>query len=459
MSAGGRIAQLLERARRLESTGQDEPAKAAYLELLHLDPTHWAALNELGTLAWATGYRSAARTAYRQAVKCHPDNAVGRVNLANVLYQMDDLAGARIEYEAALAADAGLPEAHQGLARTLTELGEARAAEPHWQQGFVGHATVTQRYRGTGTPLPALLLVSVFRGNVATRPYLDDRVFEVVALYAEFCEPAQPLPPHAVVFNAIGDADLCPLALERAEALVARSTAPVINPPERVRLTGRAENARRFASLPGVVAPEIQRVRRAALQSLELAFPVLLRAPGFHTGEHFLRVERREELQEAIATLPGEELLAIEYLDARGTDGLARKYRVMFIDGALYPLHLAISPGWKVHYFSSDMAASAAHREEERRFLEDMPGVLGPRAMSALESISQDLGLDYAGIDFGLGPDGSVLLFEANAAMVILPPDPAAMWDYRRAPIQRALEAVKRMLLARAAQRPSVAVP
>jgi tetratricopeptide (TPR) repeat protein len=459
VSAGDRIAQLLERARRLESTGEDEPAKAAYLELLHLDPTHWAALNELGTLAWATGYRSAARTAYRQAVKCHPDNAVGRVNLANVLYQMDDLAGARIQYEAALAADADLPEAHQGLARTLTELGEARAAEPHWQRGFVGHASVKQRYRGTGTPLPALLLVSVFRGNVATRPYLDERVFEVVALYAEFCEPAEELPPHALVFNAIGDADLCPLALERAEALVARSTAPVINPPERVRLTGRTENARRFASIPGVVAPAIQRVRRAGLQNLELAFPVLLRAPGFHTGEHFLRVERRDELQEAIAALPGEELLAIEYLDARGTDGLARKYRVMFIDGALYPLHLAISPGWKVHYFSSDMAASVAHREEERRFLEDMPGVLGPRAMSALERISRELGLDYAGIDFGLGPDGSVLLFEANAAMVILPPDPAPMWEYRRAPIQRASEAVKRMLIARAAARPSVSVP
>jgi hypothetical protein len=88
-----------------------------------------------------------------------------------------------------------------------------------------------------------------------------------------------------------------------------------------------------------------------------------------------------------------------------------------------------------------------------------MPGVLGPRAMSALEGICEALGLDYAGIDFGLGRDGSLLLFEANAAMVILPPDPSPCWDYRRAPIDRALAAVKRMLLARAAACTAIPVP
>ena len=35
--------------------------------------------------------------------------------------------------------------------------------------------------------------------------------------------------------------------------------------------------------------------------------------------------------------------------------------------------------------------------------------------------------------------------------MVIQPPGPDPMWDYRRAPIDRALEAVKAMLLKRAA--------
>nr|WP_294546167.1 hypothetical protein [uncultured Rhodopila sp.] len=80
------------------------------------------------------------------------------------------------------------------------------------------------------------------------------------------------------------------------------------------------------------------------------------------------------DLDQAAASLPGDNWLAIEDL---GADGAARKYRVMIIDGVLYPLHPAISADWKVHYFATGMEAHAAHREEERRFLDNMPGVPG----------------------------------------------------------------------------------
>ena len=113
----------------------------------------------------------------------------------------------------------------------------------------------------------------------------------------------------------------------------------------------------------------------------------------------------------------------IEYLDARGKDGNARKYRVMMIAGRIYPLHLAISRNWKVHYFTSDMADQPDHRAEEAAFLGNMAAALGDKAITALEGIRDALGLDYAGIDFGLSPDGELLLFEANATMVISRPD------------------------------------
>jgi glutathione synthase/RimK-type ligase-like ATP-grasp enzyme len=308
-------------------------------------------------------------------------------------------------------------------------------------------------YRGTGSAVPVLLLVSARGGNIPTEQILDDRAFAVSALYAEFFDPAQKLPDHALIFNAIGDADLCGEALARAEEIVKRSTAPVVNPPARVRPTGRAANAARLAMLSDVKAPAIRVLAKSALAAAELRFPLLLRAPGFHTGRHFVRIERREDLAVAIDQLPGDELLAIDYLNARGADGMARKYRVMIIDGALYPLHLAISADWKVHYFTADMAANAAHREEERRFLADMPGVIGQRAATALNAIGKSLGLDYCGVDFGVATDGALLLFEANATMVINPPDPDPIWDYRRAPILAALDAAKRMLLAKASVR------
>jgi hypothetical protein len=109
-------------------------------------------------------------------------------------------------------------------------------------------------------------------------------------------------------------------------------------------------------------------------------------------------------------------------------------------------LHLAISADWKVHYVTSAMAANAAYREEEQRFLNDMAGVLGDRAITALRAVGETLGLHYAGVDFALGPDGSILVFEANATMVIAAPGPEALWDYRREAIGRALDAARGLL-------------
>ena len=38
---------------------------------------------------------------------------------------------------------------------------------------------------------------------------------------------------------------------------------------------------------------------------------------------------------------------------------------------------MAASADWKVHYFTSAMDGSVEHRAEEKRFLDDMEGVLG----------------------------------------------------------------------------------
>jgi hypothetical protein len=441
----------LAAARLLAARAEDEAAKRAYLDVLRGDPTCLEALLELARLAQRSGHRSAARTAYLQAIHCHPGAAAARVNLGNLLIETGAFAEAEAQFRAALASEPDLAPAHQALARVLTAAGQGARAAPHWIAGFARGWLAPQPYRGLGPGVPVLLLVSARGGNIPTRALLDDTVFAVTAVYAEHHDPAQPLPAHAAIFNAIGDADLCGEALARAGEIVTRSSAPVINQPAAVAATTRAAVARRLEAIPGLVAPEIRPMSRAALLAGDdLAFPRLVRAPGFHTGQHFVRVERREDVAAAIADLPGDDLLAIAPLDARGPDGLARKYRVMLIGGALYPMHLAISEHWKVHYFSAAMEGSPAHRTEEAAFLADMPAVLGHDAMSALAAIGVALGLDYAGVDFGLAPDGRLLLFEANPGMVIQPPGPEPIWNYRRPAIARALGSVRSLLLARA---------
>jgi hypothetical protein len=309
--------------------------------------------------------------------------------------------------------------------------------------------------RGGGPPVEVLLLVSSLGGNIPTRHLLDDRVFRTSVIAPEYYDPKMPLPPHQVVFNAIGDADLAARALIAAQFVVAATSAPVINLPSAVLGTGRADHAR-LARVPGVTLPLTITLPRELLVSPDAAataarhgfrFPMLVRTPGFHTGRHFLRVESPERLPGAVAQLPGKELTVIEFLDARGADGKVRKYRVMMIGGELYPLHVAISSDWKIHYFSAEMAERADHRAEDAEFLVNMPGVLGPRAMQALAGIQATLGLDYAGIDFGLGSAGELLLFEANATMVVNPPEPDERWAYRRPAVERIFAAVRRMLM------------
>jgi len=146
----------------------------------------------------------------------------------------------------------------------------------------------------------------------------------------------------------------------------------------------------------------------------------------------------------------------MQYLDARGSDGKTRKFRVMMIDGQLYLLHCAISSHWKIHYFTAEMADNPAHRAEDQAFLEDMRSALGPIAMDALARIQSALYLDYTGIDFGLNAKGEIL-FDANATMVVNPPEPDARWNYRRPAYERIAAAIRKMLTERASSERSVA--
>lgn len=450
---------LFERAALLDRLGRAEEAQAAYLDVLRSQPTHADALINLGSLLSRRGYRSAARLLYAEAVRQHPERPAGHVNLAHLLHQSNEAIAARRHYETALALAPSLAEAHQGLANVLDDLGEDQVAQFHREQGWRRHAVVPRPYRGAGSPCRVLLIISAAGGNIPTAPFLDDMIFETTVLAAEFCSPDTPLPPHDVVWQAIGDADRCALQLAAAERILRASARSVINSPARVAATGRAETAALLAGIPGLVVPLTARVSRAELsgtgwearlEARGFAFPLLVRAPGFHTGRQFVSVAGAGAFAAAVAALPGEALFVIGLFDARGADGFYRKYRVMLIDGQIYPLHLAISRDWKVHYFTAAMVGNEAFRVEEARFLADMEAVLGPTAMAALATVRDRLGLDYAGIDFALGARGEVLLFEANAAMAIVAPNGDARWDYRRGAIERARAAVRRVLMGRA---------
>jgi glutamate/tyrosine decarboxylase-like PLP-dependent enzyme len=451
----------VKRAVLLAQMGQSLEATADHLKVLEIAPRHLINLIEFGKLLVDTGKSKAARMIYAQAVQHYPEDIVSRVNLGGALLEGSEPEEARTHFEAALRIDPEFPQAHGGMYYALVQLGDPEAAEVHRRKSFGRQNIFASPYRGDSQPIPVLLLVSSTGGNTPIEKLLDDRVFQTYVVVADFYDTKIPLPAHQLVVNGIGDFDAASEALVAAESLLTFTSAPVLNKPAAVLATGRCENASRLGNLPGVLSPRTATFPHAllvgpdgpaALAQHGFVFPLLLRKPGFHMGQHFVRVESAEQLAAAAAELPGvrlpgAKLLAIEYLDARGADGCSRKYRVMMVGGQLYPLHLAISPNWKIHYFSADMKDRSDHRAEEKQFLADMPRVLGPKAMAGLERVQTALGLDYGGIDFGLNRQGEILLFEANATMVVEQPAEDERWDYRRAAVSRIHAAVREMLL------------
>lgn len=448
---------LFAKAVELEARGRDEEAQATYIEVVRRNGAHFGALINLGNLLNRRGYRSAARLTYAEAAKVQPQNPVVDVNLGNTFLDTNEFETAREHFERALGKDAGLPEAHQGMSYAYARLGDEASASRHRDLGFAPRAVTVFPYRGDGAPIRVLLFASALGGNVGTTEFLDDRTFAVTRVFAEYAEQVS-LDSFDLVFNAVGDADRCGAALQAAAALFERAAIPVINAPQAVSQTTRASAYASLRVLTGLRIARCVTVNRAALAGSAFGVlrregfepPVLLRVPGFHAGMFFERAENDEDVAAISSRFPGKEVSLIEPIDVRSKDGNYRKYRVIFVDGELYPLHLAISGHWKVHYFTSDTAAVAAHREEEASFLSDMQCVLGEPAIFVLRALAKRLNLDYAGVDFALDARGNVVVFEANATMIVPPRETNPDLAYRVPHAQRTLTAVREMLLRRA---------
>jgi len=474
---------MFNHANYLMSQGNIDSAREQFTQILKLDPTHLGTLINFAVLLVDTGYNSAAKSAYIQAITHHPKNLLAQINLANLYFQERQFEKAKEHYQRVLELVESLSvqergeahtveliaRAHQGLALTYFEAGDVELAKLHHSVGFSLEPLRNYAHADQKHDKSLLVLVGGRGGDIPWPTIVDHSVFFVQTLAVEFwrsaLEKLGTLGKYDLILNAIGDADSSDSSLLAAKEFLNIYSAqrgtlseqtPVINLPDAVLLTGRKSNADRLKWIPFVRTPCSLILNRLAFQNVtsienclagHVDFPLLVRSLGFQTGKHFELAQSSAELVDLAQHLPGEELLVMEFLNAMDPDGYFRKYRVMFIDGKIYPLHLALSKSWKVHYFSAAMKDSPENRAKEKFFLEHMNEALGARAIKALSSVQKELALEYAGIDFGLSEDGEVLIFEANPTMIMALPPNDPIWDYRRTPIQVAKQAAKQMLI------------
>lgn len=384
---------------------------------------------QLGRFDLALGYQERAVALMRPLLSPKdPDLAATLTSLGVSLFREDRAEEAERALREALDIDPGLRLASQNLIRVLYDLGR----EPE------GHALAEANYRRCSyvvTPPPAnargtLLLLWSLNGNVPYAHLMAGLPMQLVNWHVEFSDASheRALPRYDLVLNLVGDADEGAGALAHAVPFKSRCAVRLLNDPANIQRTHRHEIADRLAGIDGLVIPRVVHMQAAALQpdaqaAMQrhgLTLPVLFRHAGKHGGESVALVETTDALQAATAVVAAnQDVYLTEFHPYAGGDGLFRKYRAIFVDRVPLPYHLAISPKWLVHYFSAEMLEAEWKLDEERRYLHDMPAAIGARAMQVLTEIAARMDLDYCGIDFGLLPDGRVLLFECNATMLV----------------------------------------
>ncbi len=255
------------------------------------------------------------------------------------------------------------------------------------------------------------------------------------------------------VLNLVSEPDRSPNTLEALSLLLRGYQGRVINRPEAVLRTTREEVAKVLAGIPGLLVPRVHRFRGgdpdaalAGVTAAGLAFPLIVRQTATHRGRTMALVEDEDQFRSAVSEQ--QEYFAIEFVDYRSPDGLYRKYRVWSFGGQQVFRHLAVTEHWIVHVTPGNelMIDRPDLLEEEMQLMKRTEGAFPDPVHAVIAEIGKRLALECFGVDFGFHPDGRMVLFEANAAMSYFPMVPNPRFEFRRALLAPAQEAVAAML-------------
>ncbi|MCH4092204.1 hypothetical protein [Acetobacter sp.] len=297
----------------------------------------------------------------------------------------------------------------------------------------------------------ALNVPGTFQANAPLAMLLDDST----ALYTmwvsgephrrqELAERIRKLRPDAVVL-AMGEDARQKAAILEAEAIGREAGFPVLNGGERIMHMARSLVPEILAGIPGLLVPSC-RVVCAPFDRLP-DFPLLVRPVSSHAGNQLKRIDNRTDFERYVHEVDASGFYyATHFIDYVSKDGLYRKYRVVFVDGVPYPVHLAVHDDWAIWYYNAKMELFPERRAEESRFMQDMTGFFPSQVMKALYGMPPRIGLDYFGLDFGVLQDGTLVVFEIETAMIVHDRDPADVFPYKSDCIARIRQAFDRMI-------------
>jgi len=436
----------LLRASSLLDDGYQENARLALRQADAMAADEPAIYRALAVAYRAAGLDSEAAVAEMAAIAYEQRSALMLYNLATSFLMTQRPVAAERWYRACLRLDPELIAAHQNLASIMELDGRREHARYHRAQAYGRQSMFFDR--AESAELTVLILCTEATGNVPLDCLLPQTRFNRIRWVMEYARDEQfdALPHFDIVFNAIGDQDVTQASQASVRRLLQRCNKPLLNYPYSIARTARESMPALLAGIRHAVVPQSARVAhvdRAAmadsLRDVGMPLPLLLRPAASHGGSG-LTLCRTFDQVSAFDGAPGD-VHACVFHDFRSEDGYFRKYRVIFIGGKPYPYHLAISSNWLVHYATADMPAHQWKLDEELRFLRHPAAVLGWSAMQTLRQIGARLELDFCGIDFSILPDGRLLVFEANATMLVHLEEFHAQLRFKNPFVQRILDA------------------
>jgi tetratricopeptide (TPR) repeat protein len=386
--------------------------------------------------------------ALRAGIAEFPNVIVLHQNLAQTLYESGELAGAIAEHRAALAIEESVAS-HMALYELLQMTGAREDALAHQlaalrvQRLFSHYATNPQR------TVLCLCAPGDWQTNIPVDFLFDRETTTVHKMYLVDEQHAitDAVPTYDVVWNTIAESPEAVEYLALANHFMHAQHKPALNTPAHVIGTARPLLERTLANTGARVAA-VAIVDREMLRSaaLSFAFPMIARPLGSHAGHGLARLDSAESCEAYTVQHPSDRYFVSPFIDYASADGYFRKYRLVFVDGVPYPVHLAISPNWMIHYYNAPMDEHQWMRDEEAAFLEDPRGAFDAPRFATLVDIGNAIGLEYFGIDCSIDPDGKVLVFEADAAMLVHTSDPVDLYPYKQRFVPRIYRAVEQMI-------------
>jgi hypothetical protein len=387
---------------------------------------------------------------------------IGFARLTKMAFEGVDLRPLRDQLIGKLAN--GTANAGEGLDLSLIAqlLGDKQAGMAIQAEVLAAHQLYRSPCSSENPKLRVLALAAAIDmgGNTPIEFLLESSGIELLTLYAVAgVDLPTPLPEHDVAIVIASDSEECIEALRKIDGLAGSWPRPLLNPPRLVRNLDRDKLHGLLRGIEGLEIPTTLGVTRAQLSSIaqalanisslasELKFPIIMRPRGTHAGVGLVRIDDAAAIARYLAEWPAEEFFVSRFVDYSNSDGLFRKYRIVFIGGKPYACHMAIADRWDIWYLNAGMALSAEKRREEERFMGDFDGGFALRHKSALAAVAGRVGLDYFTIDCAENKRGELLIFEADNTAVVHNMDSPDVFPYKPPQMRKIFDAFAAMMV------------